>query len=450
MAASELARLDVVRNLNSDQRRWIVVLDDDPTGTQTTAGAPVLLGEWTDTDLLEAGRHPSGLCFIETNSRSLDAQDAARAVKSATLAALRVADQSGLHLTVVSRSDSTLRGHFEPELNAALDAFVQAGISLDGIIFAPAFFEAGRYTQGDVQWVADESGTRPAAETEFANDATFGFSERSLRDWVRHRWATRQGQVLTVPPHALRSLRESRDVAIVEATTYHELIEQVIEAYEREKSGARYLFRTGPSAVRAMSGQAQPATGDACLSRGIAGHGLVVAGSHTALTNRQLEELVLQHAPQVVELNLSLVLDDDPVSSTAESRRSVDAAVTALRQGLTLLQTSRDDVPHSANALETTRWIADALAVAVRNVCEQEAPGYVIAKGGITSSDLAAKSLRCRRATVLGQAFPGQVPVWRLEDGPAAGTPYVVFPGNVGSPTALASVVSILEGKEAS
>jgi uncharacterized protein YgbK (DUF1537 family) len=63
----------------------------------------------------------------------------------------------------------------------------------------------------------------------------------------------------------------------------------------------------------------------------------------------------------------------------------------------------------------------------------------VIAKGGITSHEVAERGLGALRATVLGQLQAG-VPVWRLEGGPGlryTGMPYVVFPGNVGGPTSL-------------
>jgi uncharacterized protein YgbK (DUF1537 family) len=71
-------------------------------------------------------------------------------------------------------------------------------------------------------------------------------------------------------------------------------------------------------------------------------------------------------------------------------------------------------------------------------------PRYLVAKGGITSSDIATQGLGVRRALVLGQILPG-VPVWQL--GPETRHPalvYIVFPGNVGGPQALAEIVTTL------
>ena len=71
-------------------------------------------------------------------------------------------------------------------------------------------------------------------------------------------------------------------------------------------------------------------------------------------------------------------------------------------------------------------------------------PAWVVAKGGIiTSHDVAVRGLGIRRATVLGQLFPGLVSVFRpLDAAPeAVGTLYVVFAGNVGDETTLAAVI---------
>ena len=69
---------------------------------------------------------------------------------------------------------------------------------------------------------------------------------------------------------------------------------------------------------------------------------------------------------------------------------------------------------------------------------------FVVAKGGITASDVAARGLSIRRAMVRGTVLPGIVSLWEPVDGPARGIPFVVFAGNVGGPEALADVVDTL------
>ena len=72
-------------------------------------------------------------------------------------------------------------------------------------------------------------------------------------------------------------------------------------------------------------------------------------------------------------------------------------------------------------------------------------PAWVIAKGGITSHDVAVRGLGIRRAEVLGQLLPGLVSVFRsLEAAPeAVDLPYVVFAGNVGDDNTLADVIAV-------
>ena len=71
-------------------------------------------------------------------------------------------------------------------------------------------------------------------------------------------------------------------------------------------------------------------------------------------------------------------------------------------------------------------------------------PAFIIAKGGITSSDVGVKALKVRKAYVLGQVAPG-IPVWKT--GPESrfpNIPYIIFPGNVGNEQTLKSVVASL------
>ena len=96
------------------------------------------------------------------------------------------------------------------------------------------------------------------------------------------------------------------------------------------------------------------------------------------------------------------------------------------------------------SSLRIGQRVSEALVAIVQGISTQ--PAWVIAKGGITSSDVATKGLEIKRADVLGQAIPG-IPVWRAGGGSRwPGQVYVVFPGNVGGPEALAEMVGVLCG----
>src|SRR5688572_3016747 len=92
--------------INSRSRTWTVVLDDDPTGTQTVNDARIVMGDWSQDDLGWAAA-AADVSFVLTNSRALRPQAASRATAHATLASKEVAGRMSRRLRVVSRSDST-------------------------------------------------------------------------------------------------------------------------------------------------------------------------------------------------------------------------------------------------------------------------------------------------------------------------------------------------------
>ncbi|MCE2525272.1 MAG: hypothetical protein J4F99_04765, partial [Acidimicrobiia bacterium] len=155
-------------------------MDDDPTGCQSVSGIP-LLTRWDPDTLTAAARRAAPVTFVLTNSRSLDGAEASRVNREVGRSLAAVADRLGLSLRLISRSDSTLRGHYPAEVNALAEG---AGIAPDGVLICPCFFEAGRYTAGGIHWVLSGGELIPARETEFARDETFGHSELTLAAWA--------------------------------------------------------------------------------------------------------------------------------------------------------------------------------------------------------------------------------------------------------------------------
>ena len=176
--------------------RVLVVLDDDPTGTQSVADLPVLT-RWDVADFTWAFAQGKPAVYVLTNTRSLDPAEAAARNEEIVRNAL-AARHSGategerLRLGFVSRSDSTLRGHYplEPDVIAATVAAV-SGEKTDGVVIVPAFPDAGRVTIGGVHYMrgtGDDAGKlTPVAETEFAKDATFGFANSEMAKYVEEK-----------------------------------------------------------------------------------------------------------------------------------------------------------------------------------------------------------------------------------------------------------------------
>ena len=160
--------------------RTIVVLDDDPTGTQTVHDVPVLTGWGVDVLAAELAGKPA--CFyILTNSRALPAPEAAALGREIGRNLAAASTQTGRDVAVVSRSDSTLRGHYPAETDALAEGLGQA---VHGTLIVPFFLEGGRYTIDNIHWVAEGDTLVPASQTPYAADKAFGYANSEMGAWV--------------------------------------------------------------------------------------------------------------------------------------------------------------------------------------------------------------------------------------------------------------------------
>lgn len=393
-----------------------------------------------------------------TNTRSLDEPAAAGLTAQVARGLLEVAGDRGRRLQLVSRSDSTLRGH----VIAEIDALQSVRPGYDGVLFAPAYLEAGRVTAGDVHWASVGGEFVPVGETEFARDATFGYSASNLAEFL----AAKSGGRIEARSLSLGDIRDGgpgrvRDVlagvsggqwVIVNATEYSDLETVALGVLEAEAAGQAFLFRTGPSFVRALAGiePSEPLTSAQIWPAGSpAGHGLIVVGSHVGQTTRQLAALRARGRTVDVELDVPALLDGSGAGDSV-----VAAVISEVTRGLAaadvLLYTSRAVAAgaDAAASLAIARTVSAAL-VRIAGGALAARPAWVIGKGGITSHDVALHGLGIRRAEVLGQLLPGVISVLRPVDAPAAvvGVPYVVFAGNVGDRDTLARVVDTLRGE---
>ncbi len=441
-----------VRELVSQSAAKVVVLDDDPTGTQTVHGIEVL-SEWSVPALADALRAPEPCFYILTNSRSLPEGEAADRTLEVARNLAAAGAETGIPFTVISRSDSTLRGHFAAEL-AALEAGI--GAPVDATLVIPAFFEGGRHTIGDIHYVSEGGHLVPAAATEFARDATFGYRKSNLREWVEEKTKGRfpAAGVASLSIESLRSADgagRARDwllglprgtVGIVNAAEYGDLESFTHGLLQAEARGRRFLLRTAASFVRVRAGTVpRPLLSPGEIFAPGPGGGLVVVGSYVGRSTAQLEALLGLPGVRPVELFVDRLAD--PVTRAAESERAAGEASAVIRTGLHAVLFSsrgRASAIGVAGDLTAGRIVSEALVAAVRGIPDR--PRFLIAKGGITASDLAIDGLGMKRARVLGQAAPG-VPVWRL--GPETrhpGLAYIVWPGNVGTPDSLKDLVA--------
>jgi uncharacterized protein YgbK (DUF1537 family) len=459
--------LDEIRRRVVESGRRVVVLDDDPTGVQSVHGVPVLT-TWAVEDLRWALEQTIPTFYILTNSRSL-AEEEAVALNREIARNLSEAAAPGTDFDVVSRSDSTLRGHYPAETDALAEALGEGGRGPDGLVVCPAFFEAGRITVDDIHWVRQDGELVPAGQTEFAADHSFGYRSSDLRAWIEEKTGGRlkAHEVVSVgiadlreggPERVLELLEEARGgrPVVVNAATYTDLEVFVLGLLAAEEEGKRFLYRTGPSFVRTRGGITEPRIlrpEDLYRERSDEGHGLILVGSYVPTTTRQLEGALALDGVRGVEMSVPRLLE--PGSREIELGRVVEEVNGSLASSEVVVYTSRELV--TAGKAESTGLsnfeigaaVSGALVGVMRRVDRALPLSFVVAKGGITSSEIATKGLEVRRATVAGPLLPpGIVPVWILpEENDFPGLPYVIFPGNVGGPGSLAQAIEILRGE---
>lgn len=434
----------------------LAVLDDDPTGVQTVHGVHVYTG-WEAEELRRGLEEQARLFFVLTNSRSFSPGETERAHREIGRNLAAAARRAGRDFVPVSRGDSTLRGHWPLETETLRRALEGEGLGpYDGEIIVPFFPEGGRYTLGNVHYVREGEALIPAGETEFARDADFGYRASDLPQWCEEKSGgrVRAADVACIPLEWLRALdaeavaRTLRGVrgfgkVVVNAADYADVAVFCAGLLRAMGAGERFVLRTAAALPKVLGGvPGAPLLGraDMLAGRGAAG-GLVVVGSHVNKTTRQLEAL-LEGLPELRPVCFDAGACLRPGGLEAEGARVRAAAETALRRGETaVVYTSRAVLGELADSVR----ISHALTGVVRGLAQR--PAFLVAKGGITSSDVGVNGLGVRRALVLGQAAPG-VPVWRTETGSRfPGMPYVIFPGNVGEDDTLLRVVSTLLGR---
>lgn len=427
-------------------QRSLIVLDDDPTGTQTVYDLPVLT-EWTVASLRAELALGTPTFYILTNSRSLPLPAAQELNAEIGHNLLAAAQATGRDFAVVSRSDSTLRGHYPGETDALTAAL---GQQVDATLIIPFFLEGGRFTINDVHYVAEGDQLVPAAATPFARDAAFGYHNSDLRAWVEEKTAGRVAAAavasITIddvrlggPDAVAQKLLNlpTGSVCIVNCAGTRDMEVFVSGLLKAEAAGRHFLYRTAATFVQVRAGLAPRALLTAAdLNLPTTGGGLIVVGSYVPKSTTQLNALLAQPDLVQVEVNVDALLDDG--QQAGEVARTIAVTTDALQRG-------QDVVVYTSRRLITGADAVSSLAIGQRVSASLVAlvqglgvrPRYLIAKGGITSSDLATKALGVKRALVRGQILPG-IPLWEVGvESRYPGLVYVVFPGNVGGDDAL-------------
>lgn len=435
----------------------IIVLDDDPTGSQTVHGC-LLLTRWDVHTLREALTDASPLFFVLTNTRAMSAAQAAAVTREVcqnlklALADL-AAEGRSVHPLFVSRSDSTLRGHYPVET----DVMAEKLGGFDAHFLTPAFFEGGRITRGSVHYLMVDGQPVPTSETEFAKDSVFGYSTSYLPDYVAEKTKGRISAeqverflLADVRGGTLERLMALKGNAcgVVDAETQDDLNRFAADVLAAVAQGKRFLFRSAASLLTALARLPTQPVAPEDMGQWVRGGypGAVIVGSHVGKSTRQLEAL-LQDAnavPLEVDVDRILTEREAMLEEVLDQARRIHA-----RGATPVIFTSRRERTFDDEA--TRLAFGEAVSAFLMDV-ERGLPrtlGWLISKGGITSNDTLSQGLALSSARVLGQILPGVSVVRCPEDHPAfPGMPVVIFPGNVGDDVAMLTAFRRLSRRE--
>lgn len=421
----------------------IVILDDDPTGTQTVNGIKVYCDweEETITDALEKGNKSF---FILTNSRSFSYEETVEVHKEIANNLFKNKEK----FLIYSRGDSTLRGHYPIETETVKNEYEKfSNEKIDGEIICPAFIEGKRVTIHGVHYIIEQGNLIPVGETEFAKDKTFSYKNSDLGKWCEEKTNKRflEKDIIKIYLEDLREininkvLKQIFDVKnfnkiIVDALNYYDLKVFTICMLKAINLDKRFIIRGAASLAKVLVNCEDKdfLTKNEILNYKTKNGGIILVGSHVSKTTKQLEELKKSDICQV-EFNQHLILNKKKFNEEIE--RVIKVTENLLEQGKNVVvytRRERFDLPNGTEEeqLKIATEISHGLIKIIENL--KLRPSFIISKGGITSSDVATKSLKIKEAIVLGQIVAG-IPVWLSgEKSKYPKLPYIIFPGNVG------------------
>lgn len=438
----------------------IIVLDDDPTGVQTVHDVSVYT-DWSEESIREGFNETGKLFYILTNSRGFTVEQTTKCHTEIIQNVNKISKETGKEYMIISRGDSTLRGHYPLETELLRKGFEADGAKhVDGEIMCPFFKEGGRFTIGNIHYVKNENLLVPAGQTEFAKDKTFGYTSSNLCEYIEEKTEGKYQAdgVTCISLEELRGIKideitekllkvENFGKVVVNAVDYCDLKVFVIALYKAMEQGKNFMFRVAAAIVKVIGGISdQPLlTRKDMVVKETKNGGIIVVGSHTQKTTSQVEELKKLKDLVFMEFDSDLVLDEAAFQKEIENTLKTEeelissgktVVVYTKRKLLVVENDTKED------ALIRSVKISDAVQSLVGKL--KVTPAFVIAKGGITSSDVGTKALQVRKANVLGQICPG-IPVWQT--GAESKFPmisYIIFPGNVGEVTTLKEAVEIL------
>ncbi len=447
-----------------------IIIDDDPTGSQTVHDC-ILILKWDYHTLLKGLRSQSNLLFILANTRALSEQDAIKRLEEICLSLNNVFNDLGWSkhdYMVISRGDSTLRGHnfLEPDIiNKLLGPF-------DATFHIPAFLEANRITINGKHFVNNI----PVDQTIFAKDEIFGFKTNDVRKLIYDKC----NQAINIDQIQNISLKEIESLEIDKKNKAYKFIEDlnnnvhvivdianyshlnnftfVVKHLQKQK---RFLFRTAASFVSSISEIKDNMKSQFYYSelRSQSKNnqfmkGLVIVGSYVDLTTLQLKKLLEIKECQSIELDVMnmyrLFRLKDKLDSIISMKNEILKLIRiAIKKDLIpVLFTSREIIssPDKDELINFRNFLSLFIAEVVSEIKFEIS--YLVSKGGITTNTILSRGFRVDDVYLEGQILPGISLVTLKLPNNNKKLPVVTFPGNLGDEYSLVKILEVIENRK--
>ena len=445
----------------------IIVIDDDPTGSQTVNNCLLLL-KWDYSTLVKGFKSKSNLFFILANTRSLSENDAKLRLEDICNVLKKIISTESYkeEFIIVSRGDSTLRGHnfLEPNvINDCLGPF-------DATFHIPAFIEGKRLTIDGVHFV----GNIPVSQTIFAQDKIFGFQTSNIKDLLlqKSKFQINSNDIQNLKLSELEILENNdknivfkklRDLkknahVIVDAENYSQLKKFSIAVTKLSKQ-KKFLFRTAASFISSIS-DAKDNPQEPCSLSPIRRKnsekkflpGFLVIGSYGELTTLQLKEFLKISDCIPIELDVFEFFRISKLKNNQDHlflyKNKFLAKVRSIleRENTPLLFTTRKEFSLDNNVEQLNFYNSLARFISELVADLKDEIGYLVSKGGITSNVILSNGFKANYVYLQGQIMTGvSVVTFKLEND--ENLPIVTFPGNIGNQDSLVKVWRILENK---
>ncbi len=441
-----------------------VVIDDDPTGSQTVHDCLLLL-KWDYSTLVKGFESESNLFFILANTRSLSENDAKLTIEEIcrNLKAVITSETYEEEIIFISRGDSTLRGHnfLEPSvINSCLGPF-------DSTFHIPAFIEGKRFTVNGSHFVD----SIPINQTIFARDKIFGYETSNVKNLLFQKSKSQinlddiQNLFLSdlenlndeennIVFKSLKSLKNNKHV-VVDIENYAQLnkFSLTIKKLTKQK---KFLFRTAASFISAISKKKSNPQDDRFFSNLRIENkeksflpGLVIIGSYVELSTLQLKNLLEINICQPIELDVYEFFRITSLENNQKPRNLFKNKF--LREIRISFSNGKSPVLFTSRKFMSLEYseqfnFYNSLALFIAEIVAdlKYEIGYLISKGGITTNAILSNGLNADYVYLEGQIKTGiSVVTHKLQNDQKL--PIVTHPGNIGTKDSLVNILKVFE-----